>query len=71
MKLGTFGPLARIIVRYVAGALVAKGLIDASTGKGIAADADLVWLVDAGLGFGIGAAMEGWYWLAKRYGWKT
>ena len=65
------GPIARVLVRYVSGALVMKGLLDAGVGKQIASDPDLVALVQTGLGLLMSAVTEGFYWLAKRYGWKT
>lgn len=56
-----FAPLARIILRYASGFLIAKGLLtyDLST------DPDLVLY----LGLGIGAAVEAAYALAVRKGW--
>ena len=71
LRVARAAPIARITIRYVAGYLALKGIIYASTGKALAADADLVWLVDLGLGAGMAAVTEGYYWLAKRYGWKT
>lgn len=55
------GALARIGLRYGAGYL-----LGAATGKALAADADLVLVV----GLAIGAAVEGFYALAKRRGWS-
>ena len=62
--------VARIVLRYVAGALVIKGLIPEDTGTQIAADADLLGILETGLGLGIGALTEGWYYLARKFGWS-
>lgn len=59
--------IARIIMRYLAGALVAWGLITAEAGQALGSDADLTLL----LGVAIGAAAEWGYALAKKYGWAT
>ena len=65
------GALARIALRYLAGLLFAKGLLSATDSDFIANDPDIMMLVEAGAGLALGAAVEGWYWLAKRFGWPT
>jgi hypothetical protein len=56
-------PLVRIALRYVAGALVAKGLnLDP-------ADPDVVSLICWVLAIGFGVISESWYVLAKKMGW--
>lgn len=62
-------PLARIVVRYAAGALVAKGLLPADTGSTLAIDPDVINYVNVGLGLALAGATEFYYWLAKRFGW--
>jgi len=62
-------PLARIIVRYAAGALVAKGIFPADTGSTLAVDPDVINYVNVGLGLALGGATEFYYWLARRFGW--
>jgi hypothetical protein len=62
-------PIARIILRYLAGVLVMKGLVDADLGKVLAGDAEILGLIDVGLGLAVGAVAEGWYWLARKFGW--
>lgn len=59
--------IARIALRYAAGALVAAGYINAETGQQIIADPEVLMLVGAALG--LGAEMT--YAVAKRLGWKT
>lgn len=55
------GAVARIALRYVAGALVGMEI-----GDQLAMDPDLVLLVAAGLA----AVVEGVYAFAKRHGWR-
>lgn len=62
--------VARIALRYAAGALVAKGLLDTSTGSQIAADADILRAIEVGLGVGLATASEVWYSLARKLGWS-
>lgn len=60
-------PLIRILLRYAAMALVTRGLISDEAGATLATDPDVQLAVGALIGF----ATEGWYWLAKRFGWGT
>ena len=57
--------LARIFLRYAAGALIAKGMLDSGTGDTIINDPDIQILVGAALG----AVSEGWYYIARKFGW--
>ena len=63
----TYLPIARILLRYIVGALVAYGWIGAETGEYLVVDPDLA-LVVAGI---VSAAVEGGYALAKRHGGAT
>jgi hypothetical protein len=65
------GLIARIILRYVAGALIARGLLAPSDGDWINGDPDLMEAVTAGIGFVIMGGTEIAYRIAKRLGWKT
>ncbi|TSJ60503.1 hypothetical protein FO470_17280 [Starkeya sp. 3C] len=65
------GPFSRIALRYVAGFLVAKGLLSGTDGDFLSSDPDVAFVVEAGAGFALGFAVEGFYWLAKRMGWRT
>jgi len=56
------GPFARIFLRYGIGYLAGS-----EVGEMLAMDPDAVLL----LSLGMGAAVEGAYALAKRYGWAT
>jgi hypothetical protein len=61
-------PIIRILLRVLAGFLVGKGFTEAQT---LAGDPELIALAEAGVGALILAVTEGWYYLAKRFGWKT
>lgn len=65
------GAFARILLRYLAGALVAKGLLATDMGTTLASDPDILSMVELGLGALVGLATEGYYVLAKRWGWPT
>lgn len=65
------GPLARIIVRYGAGALANMGFFAPELAERMAADADVIQMVSYGLAGGALVLTEGYYWLAKRRNWKT
>ncbi len=58
-------PIIRIILRYGAGALVAKGYLTPDAGATLATDPDI--LIAAGALIGVGA--EIWYFIANRFGW--
>lgn len=62
--------VARIALRYVAAALVAKGVFTSADGTMLATDADLLNLFEIGLGVAVGGATELWYWAARKFGWN-
>ena len=62
-----FAPISRIILRYLAAALVTYGLVPVDVGAQIAMDPDLIAL----LGLTLAALVELSYKLAKRRGWAT
>ncbi len=63
--------VARIALRYVAAALVTHGLLTADVGGTLSGDPDVLMLIQVVAGAGIGIAIEGWYALARRFGWET
>ncbi len=63
------GILIRILLRYAAGALVAKGLLTAEDGASFATDPDIMQALEVAAGIGIGAATELWYAAARKFGW--
>lgn len=62
-------PVIRIGLRYLAGFLVAKGVIDTNMGANLAADADILSVLEIAAGLAIAAATEVFYILARRLGW--
>lgn len=61
----------RIALRWVAGYLVIHGFLGQEDATAIFSDPDLAALLEPAVGFVIGAAAEGWYALAKKFGWTT
>ena len=61
--------LVRIGLRYIAGALVLKGFIPEELGNQVAVDADVINALEVATGVAFGAVAEGWYWLARKFGW--
>lgn len=59
--------VARIALRYAAGALVAAGYLDENLGAQIGADPDILIIVGGALGVSVELA----YAFAKRRGWAT
>lgn len=62
--------IVRIALRYVAAALVAKGVFSASDAGTFATDPDLISLIEVGVGVVVGGATELWYWAARKCGWS-
>lgn len=62
-------PVARILLRYATFPLLALGLILPEEQQAIIADPEAVAYVSTALGFAAPAVAEGWYWLARRFGW--
>ena len=60
------GPLVRILLRYGVG-----GIIGYEVGARLASDADVVAVATVAATAAVGAATEGFYFLAKRWGWRT
>jgi hypothetical protein len=60
---------ARILLRWGAGFLVAKGLLAPDVGPELASDVDVQALLEVLIGFVMAGAAEGWFALAKRRGW--
>lgn len=63
--------VARIVLRYLTLPLVALGLILPEEQRAIIADPELVGTVATALGILAPMIAEGWYWAAKRLGWRT
>ncbi|MBW3099274.1 hypothetical protein [Pseudohoeflea coraliihabitans] len=65
------GVFARIILRVVAGFLIAKGWFAPKEIEWITTDPDVLTIVNIGVGAAIWAATEFYYCLAKRFRWAT
>ena len=60
--------IIRILLRYLSGLLIAKGLLAQDMGD-MFNDPDLIASLQVAAGAIVGAATEGWYYLAHRFGW--
>ncbi len=58
------GPLARVLLRYIGGALIAKAGVSIDVN-----DPDLVNIATMAIGAGLSAGVEVWWYLARKYGW--
>ena len=65
------GPLARILIRYVSAFLIAKGFFDGETVRLLSEDPELAAILEIAIGAALGAASEAFYFIAKKYGWRT
>lgn len=65
------GPITRIILRYIAMFLVAKGIFSDDIGQDIANDEQIFAVAEVVVGAAIAAATEGYYALARKLGWPT
>lgn len=63
--------IARIILRYGAGFLVAKGLLAPEAGAQLSTDPDVQMLIQVGAGGVAFVVSECWYFFAKRVGWTV
>ncbi len=59
-------PLSRIVLRYLAGFLVAYGVITPDIGQILITDPDIIAIV----GVVLGAIVESFYVIARKYGWS-
>lgn len=64
------GATARILLRYAVGFLAAKGFMGSDMAATMSVDPDLIGLIEAGVATAFAAALEGWYLIAKKLGWK-
>jgi len=61
--------IIRILLRYGSGFLAAKGLLAPEVGVELAEDPDINMLLQVLSGIVAGAAAEGFYYLARKFGW--
>ncbi len=62
--------IIRILLRYMSAALIAKGFLSPDLGGFITTDPDVVSAIEVGVGLSVGLIAEGWYVLARRFGWS-
>jgi hypothetical protein len=62
------GPIARVLLRYVGGALISAGI---AISPATLTDPDLIQIMCFLIGAVCSAASEGWYIIAKKNGWST
>lgn len=65
------GVLIRIILRYLAAFLVAKGIFAPDIGNLFASDPEILAAAQLAMGAVSAAAAEAYYYLARRFGWRT
>lgn len=65
------GPLTRVLLRYGVGVLMAHGYLSGSLGHMVSNDPDVAMLAEMLVGGAISLFVEGYYVLAKKYGWPT
>lgn len=58
------GPLARVLLRYAGGALMAKAGVQVDL-----SDPDLGTLAEFGIGALLSVGTESWWYLARKYNW--
>lgn len=63
--------IIRIALRYATFPLLYYGLINENEAMDLIADPEIAQWISLGLGILSPVIAEGWYWLAKRWGWRT
>lgn len=63
--------IIRIVLRYVAGALVINGFLPDELGNSLMNDPQVIDVLNVAFGLAIGAVTEFWYFLARKFGWRT
>ena len=61
--------LIRIALRYLAAALMARGVFSPEIGGLLSSDPDISMMVEIAAGAIIGLSVETWYYFANRFGW--
>lgn len=59
--------IIRILLRYAAGVLVAKGLLLPDMAGELSTDQEIIDILVVAAGIGIGALTEAWYWMARKW----
>jgi hypothetical protein len=71
--------LMRILARYLAGVFIGWGILQADIANDLARDPDILGLMSIGVdvavnvlpGLIIATVTEWFYWLARKFGWRT
>lgn len=63
--------IARIVLRYLIGMLVAWAMITSEVGEEFSRDPEVQMAIEGGIGAAMVAAVEFWTWLARRWGLRT
>ena len=63
------GPIIRIALRYATFPLLYFGLIQEHEAADLIADPEIAQWVSLGAGMVSPFLAEGWYWLARKFGW--
>lgn len=61
-------PIIRIILRYTLGMAVVYGWIPDSVADDIVSDPEIIRMIELAITIGAGAAVEYWWWLARKIG---
>ena len=70
--MGSWGPVVRILLRYLAGILVAKGVLEAGgAGEGTLVDENFITSFEVVLGGALALFNEVWYGYVKKTGGAT
>ena len=64
------GPIVRILLRYATAPLLYYGLINSNEASDLIADPQIAQWVSLAAGAVAPMVAEGWYALAKRWGWE-
>lgn len=64
------GPIVRIVLRYATFPLLYFGLINENEASDVITDPQIAQWVSLLAGMAAPFLTEGWYYLAKRYGWS-
>lgn len=59
----------RILLRYGAGFLIARGFLGENDGNMLAADPEVAAALELAAGTALGVVSEVWYMIARRLGW--
>lgn len=62
-------PIVRILLRYATVPLLYYGLVNENEASDLIADPEIAQWVSLAAGVAAPVVSEGWYWLAKRWGW--